>query len=101
MIKVSIKDCADNVSNITIEGHSGYAPMGHDIVCASVSTLVITSVNMIIRLDKDAIHYVARDGFISVDVIKHSEFIDIVVQNMISLLDELANDYKKYIKIIK
>lgn len=101
MIKVSIKRNNHRVDNIKIEGHSGYAELGHDIVCASISTLAITSVNMMIRLDPLAISYETRDGFINLDVKKHSEFIDIVIENMIDLLEELANDYKKYIKIIK
>lgn len=101
MIKVCIKEENHKIEHITIEGHSGYAKQGSDIVCASVSTLVIASVNIMLRLDKEAVSYEMRDGFINVDVKKHSKFIDIVTENMICLLEELANDYQKYIKIIK
>lgn len=101
MIKVSIKECNHKIDSITVAGHSGYAEAGADIVCASVSTLVITSVNMMIRIDKESVSYEVRDGFINVDVKKHSQVIDTVIENMIDLLEELANDYKKYIKIIK
>lgn len=39
MIKITIvKDC-DNVTALTVEGHSGYAESGSDIVCAMVSVL--------------------------------------------------------------
>ncbi len=30
---------------LTVRGHAGYAPIGEDIVCAGVSTLVYTLIN--------------------------------------------------------
>ena len=44
---------------ISIKGHSGYDVIGKDIVCASVSSIVITSINAIIRIDEKAISYTA------------------------------------------
>ena len=34
-----------NSLTIRVSGHSGYAPIGSDIVCAGVSTLVYTLIN--------------------------------------------------------
>ena len=42
---------------ITIDGHAGYAPSGHDIVCAAVSALVQTFVASIEELTTDGILY--------------------------------------------
>lgn len=101
MIKV-LKETKDNVTcKVVIDGHSGYAENGYDIVCASVSSIVTTSVNILIRLDKDAISYEAKDGFIKMEISKHNEFIDIVLENMIVLLTELASSYPKNVKIVK
>lgn len=101
MIKVSTYS-KDNVTyKVVIDGHSGYAENGYDIVCASVSSIVTTSVNILVRLDKDAISYEAKDGFIKMEISKHNEFIDIVLENMIALLTELASSYPKNIKIVK
>lgn len=36
MIKIAEKE-----KEITIDGHACYAPKGHDIVCAGVSTLTV------------------------------------------------------------
>lgn len=101
MIKVSTEIQNNLISKVVIDGHSGYAESGYDIVCSSVSSIVTTSVNMIIRLDEDAISYKTKDGFIEITISKHNEFIDIVLENMMDLLNELATSYSKNIKIVK
>lgn len=101
MIKVSTYSKDNVTSKVVIDGHSGYAENGYDIVCASVSSIVTTSVNMIVRLDEDAISYEAKSGFIKIEISKHNEFIDIAIENMMSLLEELAHSYPKNIKFVK
>jgi len=94
MIKIVI-----DKDNIKISGHAGYGVKGNDIVCASVSSIVITSLNAIIRIDENAISYKQDEGFIEVNILKHEKNIDILIENMISMLEELENDYKENIKI--
>lgn len=101
MIKVK-KETIENVTcKVVIDGHSGYAESGYDIVCSSVSSIVTTSVNMIVRLDSEAISYITKDGFIEISISKHNKFIDIVLENMMDLLTELATSYPKNIEIVK
>ena len=57
MIKVELKD-----NLITIKGHAGYDDKGKDIVCASVSSIVITTINGIIEINPDAIDYSDLDN---------------------------------------
>lgn len=99
MIKVSIKKEDNIVKNVKVEGHAGYGVKGTDIVCASVSSIVITSLNAIIKIDENSIDYKQDEGFIEVNIKKHDKYIDILIDNMISLLKELEKDYKKNIKI--
>ncbi len=99
MINIKITKINDNIDKISILGHSGYKESGSDIVCASVSSICITTVNAIIRIDSNAIEYDEKDGYLTVDIKKHTTVIDILIQNMIELLYELEEDYKKYIKI--
>ncbi len=101
MIKVSTEIQNNLISKVVIDGHSGYAESGYDIVCSSVSSIVTTSVNMIIRLDENAISYETKDGFIKIEISKHDKYIDIVLENMIDLLEQLATSYPKNIKIVK
>lgn len=99
MIKISIKCLDDQINKVTIKGHAGYGVKGTDIVCASVSSIVITSVNAIIRIDEKAISYKQDEGFIEVCINNHDKYIDILIDNMISLLKELEKQYNKNIKI--
>lgn len=51
---------------ITIKGHSGYAPIGQDIVCAAVSTLVQTLIQSVENLTADKITYDMRPGTVDI-----------------------------------
>ena len=62
---------------------------------------MITSINAILRLDQNAIQYEEDEGFISINVLKHDKVTVTLITNLIELLIELQNDYKKYIKINK
>jgi len=88
MIKVVIKK-----DNIKITGHALYDDYGKDIVCAAVSSTVITTVNAILSIDKDAIKVDEKDGVL-IEILKHSNVVDKLIDNMINLLNELKNDYK-------
>lgn len=96
MIKVTI-----NNRQITITGHAGFAEHGKDIVCASVSSIVITSINAALRYDEDSLKYTESDGFVSIDILSEDEFVQIIIDNMLAMLNELALTYKKNIKIVK
>ena len=99
MIKVLISKKNNIAESIKITGHAGFSEAGSDIVCASVSSICITTVNALIRIDSECINYEETDGYLKVDINKHSEVVDLLIENMISLLIELEKDYKKYIKI--
>ena len=99
MIKVSIKKENGIISEITIEGHSGYEELGKDIVCAAVSSISITTVNALISIDEGCIVYTNDDGFLKIEIKKHDQIIDKLINNMINLLTELEKDYKKKIEI--
>lgn len=93
MIKVSIKQ-----KQIIIKGHANYDELGKDIVCASVSSMVITTVNAILRIDNDAIKYSDNNG-VTIDIIKDDEITSKLINNLIDLLEELEKQYPKYIEI--
>ena len=100
MIKVKV-DYDDNlIKKVNVTGHAGYDDYGKDIVCASVSSIVITSVNLIYKLNKDIIKVIEDKGLIEINVLKEDETINMVLKNMIDMLKELSNDYKKNVKII-
>ncbi len=98
MIQITVDQKKDS---ITVEGHAGYGVSGTDIVCASVSSILITTVNAILRVDASSIRLDQKDAYVKVTVLKHLDMVDLLIENMISLLEGLQKDYKKYVKINK
>ena len=104
MIQVIIKKEKNDIQKISLNGHSGYEVSGKDIVCASASSILITSVNAILRYQKDAILVKQEDTdtiHVQMNLLKHDQVIDLLVENMLALLEELASQYPKNIKIRK
>lgn len=99
MIKIQINYLDNQVNEIVINGHSGYDVSGKDIVCASVSSIAITTVNAILRFDSEALTYEEKHGYLKIKMINHNEYIDNLIINMIDLFKNLEKDYNKYIKI--
>lgn len=99
MIKIQVNYYDNQVSEIIINGHSNYDVSGRDIVCASVSSIAITTINAILRLNNDALKYQENDGYLKIDIKKHNDYIDTLISNMLDLLKELETKYKKYINI--
>ena len=75
MIKVSIKKENDLVKQIKITGPANQDEYGKDIVCASCSSIVITTVNAILSINKDAIDYQDKKDF-EMNVLKDDEIVD-------------------------
>ena len=101
MIKINVKKENDVIKYVKISGHADYAEEGYDIVCASVSSIAITTVNALISIDEDCIVYSEADGLLEIGFMKHGEVIDKLINNMLELLEKLSQDYKDYIKIIR
>lgn len=99
MIKIDVKEINNEINHIKISGHAGYAESGYDIVCASVSSIAITTVNALLSINEDCLSYVEKDGLLEIDILKHDEIIDKILNNMLSMLEELSKEYKKYVKI--
>lgn len=86
-------------NKIEIKGHADYEDLGKDIVCASVSSIVTTTINGIISIDEDSIEYSEKEGFISIKLLKDKDVVNKLIFNMIDLLKQLESQYPKNIKI--
>ena len=100
MIKIKIVSKENQINKITITGHAGYDQYGKDIVCASVSSIVTTTVNAIIKFDKNNISFIDENELV-INILNHNREVDILLENMIELFNELEKQYKKYIKVEK
>lgn len=85
-------------NKIIIKGHADYREK-NDIVCASVSSIMYTTVNAILRFDNKAISYNDLGHCVEIDILKNTKETIILIENMMSLFMELASQYKKNIKI--
>ncbi len=88
----------DNV--ITISGHANYDEYGKDIVCASVSSIVYTTVNGILSLDNKSINFIDEDKM-EIAILDDSRVVDVLINNMLDLLKDLELKYPKNLKISK
>lgn len=95
MIKVNITE-----KKITIKGHAGYGEYGRDIVCASLSSIAITTINAILAIDNTAINYEQKKDELIINVLKNNKYTKILLNNMVSLFNELASQYEENIKVI-
>ncbi len=96
MIKVIVTN-----NKIEISGHANYDEYGKDIVCASVSSIVITTINALIDIDENSILYEDDNNKMTIKILKDDLITKKLTNNMILLLEQLQNDYKDYIKIIR
>lgn len=99
MIKIKIKYDGTFIKYFKVLGHANYDDYGKDIVCASVSSIVICSVNMALKLDNKAVKTTSKEGFLEANILKQEDAINKVFINMIDMLKELETDYGKNIKI--
>ena len=98
MIKVNV---IGNDDKIEILGHAMYDDFGKDIVCAGVSSIVITTINAILSFNNEYITYKSdKDKFV-IEVKEHNEIVDNLLVNMVCMLQDIERDYPKNIKIRK
>ena len=100
MIKIKVNYNNDYIKSFKVTGHANYDIYGKDIVCASVSSIVITSVNASLSLNDKSVKFKEENGLIDVNVLVHDENINKVLNNMIDMLKQLQEQYKKNIKFI-
>ena len=90
-----------NEAVIEVKGHSGYAEIGHDIVCAAISTACIITANLIDKLDLryNILDLVCEEGYFRLQV-KTTDNVTLgIFENLAETLDSLQQQYPKYLKI--
>ncbi len=99
MLKVIISKEDNNIKRVEFQGHAMFDDFGKDIVCAAASSIMTTTVNACLKLDKDSIIYNYVDNGLILDIISNDMTTTKLVENMIELLEELENEYPKNIKV--
>lgn len=97
MIKVRIEREEERINKITITGHANYDDYGKDIVCSSVSSIVITTVNGISEIRPSYLTVTEEKDKMILEILEEDEICMKLINNMISLLKELSVSYPKNI----
>ena len=98
MIKATFKRKNNFIEEINITGHAKYSEYGKDIVCAGVSSSLITTLNAILLFDKDAIKYNESNNFNLVNL-KKDNITNTLLENLFNSLKAIEKDYKDNIKV--
>lgn len=98
MIKVRITK-NEFIEEIIITGHANYNEFGKDIVCSSVSSIVITTVNGIYKLDSDYLTIDESTDKLIIKINKNNDICYKLILNMVELLEELERQYPKNVNV--
>ncbi len=104
MITVSIYRTNDEISGFIVEGHSGYAEEGMDIVCASVSILsymALNSINLVAGIKIEDINYQVDEdtGLMSLRTFSSNDKTDVIYRSFMIGIELLLEDYSDYITL--
>ena len=99
MIKVNVVKENSNYKKISILGHAMYDDYGKDIVCSAASSIVTTTVNGILSLNKGSLSYMISKQGMDIKISGMDSTTQILIQNMINLLQELENNYSNNIQV--
>jgi len=99
MIKIQVEKENEQYRKVVIEGHAMYDDYGKDIVCSGVSAIVITTVNGLCLLDDAYLSLKEEKDRLTITILKHDTVSETLIENMVRLLKQLANDYPKNVQI--
>ena len=99
MISVKVVKESKKYKKITILGHAMYDDYGKDIVCSACSSIVTTTVNGILALDKGSLSYLVSKKGMTIDIKSDDQTTQILINNMVRLLKELEVNYPDNIEV--
>ena len=98
MIKVRISKKNNIIDKIVCIGHAGYDDFGKDIVCASFSTMIITTINSNVNIDEEAIRYTDSNNLKIVNI-KKDNITNSLLNTLVEMMKELRDTFDKNIDI--
>ena len=94
MIKIKVTK-----NDITVLGHAMYDDYGKDIVCAAVSSVITTAVEIAASFDASSVDIFEENDKLEIIINKHDEITERIINTMLELLRNLEEQYPKNIKI--
>lgn len=103
MITVTtVSDTEGKILRFRVEGHSGFANSGSDIVCAAVSSTLWMTINGIEKQNLAQLSYEESDGFVDCTVsASRSDGADVLLSSFVMFIEELSGQYGDYLKLVQ
>lgn len=99
MIRITVNYENNYIKEITLKGHANYSEYGTDIVCASVSSTYLCTINGIYTLNDNSIEVLSKEDIQTIKVLLYDDIINKLLENMIRCLKSLEKQYPNNIKI--
>ena len=99
MISVEVIKENSKYKKIKIFGHAMYDDYGKDIVCSAASSIVTTTVNGILTLNKESLSCLVGKKGMTIDIRNNDINTQLLINNMVNLLKDLENNYPDNIKV--
>ncbi len=99
MIRAEFTKTNGKLIGFTICGHSGYAESGSDVVCASVSSVIQFSVNLLSESFGIETSCEVDDNVIKCEVLHTDDIADSVFKALVLHLQAISDEFPKTIKI--
>lgn len=104
MIEAVIRTKRDKIVSYEISGHAESGEYGHDVVCAAVSVLSITTANNLYGMAKIKPIANMEDGYLYVEIPlstpeRQGELAQTLLQAFENAMREVSNNYSQYITL--
>lgn len=100
MVKITYFYKNNSIDEVTIVGHANYSQLGTDIVCASISAIVIGTLNALDEMESKTIKVINNtSGLVKVKVITTNNNNQVILKTMLWQLKTINAQYMKYLKI--
>ena len=99
MISVKVVKENSNVVKVSVLGHAMYDEYGKDIVCSACSSIVTTTVNGILAINKESLSYEVSDKGLTIEVLDNEVVTQTLINNMVNLLKDLEEQYPENIEV--
>ena len=89
-----------NNKRIVVTGHANYDSYGKDIVCASVSSIIYTTINGILNINSKALTFKDNEA-LEINILSNDDITLKLINNMFELLKGLEKQYPNNLKLSK
>ena len=100
MIRITVQKKQGNYKLFESAGHAEYAEEGSDIICAAVSTLIITTFNAMEKFTSEQFEDTDSDGYVK--AVFHGENTPegrLLMETLLLGLTQIQEEYPEYLKV--